>query len=329
MKPVFIERSFRCRSQPKIKINTCRNRLVRYFCPTNAVIKIGPNFNLSQFTQFTAVQSLHNFGPHRAASLLLANLNNALNGLAFAPTPAYFGSASLQVTTNDLGQTGAGVPESDTDIISITVNEVNYNPVITSNGGGATASINVDENTTAVTTVTATDLDALRLAPGQCVRGATDGRSAVVVPRDGLAVGVEGVRFENVDFIWDRGSGAGAGDGLLQGQEAQQVGGEEPRAEGLGDAPGALAVLLHLAPEIEHAQRAPVSFGDPLGVALDVRVLTVETDRATVRRRIDERLAAFDKEVRGRLRHLREGTPEWEVEYEKAINNMRYSHGLN
>lgn len=37
----------------------------------------------------------------------------------------------------------------------------------------------------------------------------------------------------------------------------------------------------------------------------------------------------LDKEVRGRLRHLREGTPEWEIEYEKAINNMRYSHGLN
>ncbi len=38
--------------------------------------------------------------------------------------------------------------------------DVNDNaPVITSNGGGASASINVAENTTAVTTVTSTDAD--------------------------------------------------------------------------------------------------------------------------------------------------------------------------
>ncbi len=87
----------------------------------------------------------------------LADLNDALNGLAFNPTGGHFGSASLQVTTNDLGQSGAGVPESDTDLINITVNEVNYVPLITSNGGGATAAISVEENTTEVTTVTASD----------------------------------------------------------------------------------------------------------------------------------------------------------------------------
>ena len=44
--------------------------------------------------------------------------------------------------------------------ISVTVTPVNdNNPVITSDGGGATASVNVAENTTAVTTVTATDAD--------------------------------------------------------------------------------------------------------------------------------------------------------------------------
>ena len=87
----------------------------------------------------------------------LTDLNNALEGMNFSPTAAYFGSASLQVATNDLGNSGSGVPESDSDIISITVNEVNYAPVITSNGGGATAGINVAENSTAVTTVIASD----------------------------------------------------------------------------------------------------------------------------------------------------------------------------
>jgi hypothetical protein len=49
---------------------------------------------------------------------------------------------------------------TDTATVSLTITLVNDNtPVITSNGGGATAAINVAENTTAVTTVTATDAD--------------------------------------------------------------------------------------------------------------------------------------------------------------------------
>ncbi|HJN07594.1 MAG TPA: Ig-like domain-containing protein [Pirellulaceae bacterium] len=44
--------------------------------------------------------------------------------------------------------------------ISVTVTDANDDPVITSDGGGATASLPVAENTTAVTTVTATDVDA-------------------------------------------------------------------------------------------------------------------------------------------------------------------------
>ena len=52
-------------------------------------------------------------------------------------------------------------PFTDTQDIAVTVTNVNDNaPVITSNGGGATAAVNVAENTTAVTTVTATDADA-------------------------------------------------------------------------------------------------------------------------------------------------------------------------
>ena len=49
---------------------------------------------------------------------------------------------------------------TDTQAIAVTVTAVNdNNPVITSNGGGPTAAISVAENTTAVTTVTATDAD--------------------------------------------------------------------------------------------------------------------------------------------------------------------------
>ncbi|MEO0031191.1 MAG: hypothetical protein RIS94_949 [Pseudomonadota bacterium] len=46
---------------------------------------------------------------------------------------------------------------TDTQALAITVSNVNEAPVITSNGGGATAALSVAENTTAVTTVTSTD----------------------------------------------------------------------------------------------------------------------------------------------------------------------------
>jgi hypothetical protein len=46
-----------------------------------------------------------------------------------------------------------------TDTASLTITLVNDAPAITSNGGGATANLAVEENTTAVTTVTSTDID--------------------------------------------------------------------------------------------------------------------------------------------------------------------------
>ncbi len=49
---------------------------------------------------------------------------------------------------------------TDSQALAVTVTDVNDNaPVITSDGGGASASLNVAENSTAVTTVTATDVD--------------------------------------------------------------------------------------------------------------------------------------------------------------------------
>src|SRR5262249_41055424 len=50
---------------------------------------------------------------------------------------------------------------TDSQAIAVTVTDVNDNtPVITSNGGGAIAAVSVPENSTVVTTVTATDADA-------------------------------------------------------------------------------------------------------------------------------------------------------------------------
>src|SRR5438046_1022289 len=49
----------------------------------------------------------------------------------------------------------------DSQAIAVSVSNVNDNaPIISSNGGGATAAITIAENSTAVTTVTASDADA-------------------------------------------------------------------------------------------------------------------------------------------------------------------------
>lgn len=66
----------------------------------------------------------------------LASLRNALNGLVFQPAPHYAGPASIRITANDLGATGAGTALMDEDLVSITVNPVNDPP--TANPDSAT-----------------------------------------------------------------------------------------------------------------------------------------------------------------------------------------------
>ncbi len=59
----------------------------------------------------------------------LTAINNALNGLLFTPTAAFSGPASIQISTSDLGNSGAGGAQTDTDTLAITVTPIN--PVIT------------------------------------------------------------------------------------------------------------------------------------------------------------------------------------------------------
>ncbi len=51
----------------------------------------------------------------------VASINTALNGLAFAPTAGYTGSATLQIVTNDQGNSGSGGALADTDVVPISV----------------------------------------------------------------------------------------------------------------------------------------------------------------------------------------------------------------
>ena len=87
----------------------------------------------------------------------MANINTALNGLSYSPTAGFNGAASLQITTNDQGNTGSGGAQSDTDTVNITVNAVNDAPVVNTSGGSA----NYIENTPTIVdpALTLSDVD--------------------------------------------------------------------------------------------------------------------------------------------------------------------------
>jgi hypothetical protein len=62
----------------------------------------------------------------------LTDVNGALDGLTYMPAAGYSGSDTLSITTNDLGHTGSGGAQSDTDTVAITVSEaVNHAPTLT------------------------------------------------------------------------------------------------------------------------------------------------------------------------------------------------------
>ena len=66
----------------------------------------------------------------------IVNVNAALDGLRFIPTPGYDGAASLQITTNDRGYTGSGGDLSDSDTVTILVTAVDSPPAVENDGLG-------------------------------------------------------------------------------------------------------------------------------------------------------------------------------------------------
>src|SRR5207253_11093239 len=59
----------------------------------------------------------------------IIDINAALAGLTYTPPTNTSGTATLTITTNDLGNTGSGGPKSDTDTTSLIITPVNDPPV--------------------------------------------------------------------------------------------------------------------------------------------------------------------------------------------------------
>ncbi len=95
------------------------------------------------------------------ADAALFTINAASGALSFVAAPDYEAPADANADNiYDVTVQASDGTLSDTQAIAVAITPVNdLVPVITSNGAGATASVNVAENTTAVTTVTSTDAD--------------------------------------------------------------------------------------------------------------------------------------------------------------------------
>lgn len=58
----------------------------------------------------------------------ITDVNTALDGMSFMPALNFNGTASIQITTNDQGNTGSGGSQTDTDSVDITVTAINDAP---------------------------------------------------------------------------------------------------------------------------------------------------------------------------------------------------------
>jgi hypothetical protein len=89
---------------------------------------------------------------------LLAAVNTALNGLTFNPTADFSGAASVQIVSDDQGNSGTGGALTDTDTVNITVNAANDAPVVTATAGNLSYTEN-DPATVIDSGLTVTDVD--------------------------------------------------------------------------------------------------------------------------------------------------------------------------
>ena len=91
---------------------------------------VNGTFNLQSLVGLTFIS-----GANASASMTiqgtLASLNNAIDGLTFAPTANFNGSAAINLSLDDQGNTGVGGPLTANLSIPVTINPVNDAPIAT------------------------------------------------------------------------------------------------------------------------------------------------------------------------------------------------------
>jgi hypothetical protein len=83
----------------------------------------------------------------------IADINAALEGSTYTPTPNFNGSVVLSVLANDMGNTGGGGNGTDLESVSIDVVAVNDAPVLDNSTNPQFDTINEDDVNNAGETV--------------------------------------------------------------------------------------------------------------------------------------------------------------------------------
>ena len=126
---------------------------------------------------------------------LLFAINAQTGALTFVTAPDY--EAAGDTGGNNVYDVIVSASDgslSDTQTLAITVTNVNEAPIITSNGGGATATVLVNENTTAVTTVASTDPEGT--ARTYAISGGTDAARFTINATTGVLSFVAAPNYE-------------------------------------------------------------------------------------------------------------------------------------
>ncbi|HIV72895.1 MAG TPA: cadherin domain-containing protein [Candidatus Aquabacterium excrementipullorum] len=126
-----------------------------------------------------------------SGSATLAQYQTALRSIAYSNSSE---NPSTATRTVSFTVTDSGGASSNTATRTVGVTAVNDAPVITSNGGGTSASISVAENATPVTTVTATDVDSSGLV--YSISGGADAARFTINSSTGALTFITAPNFE-------------------------------------------------------------------------------------------------------------------------------------
>ena len=133
-------------------------------------------------------------------SALVADYQTALRSVTYFNTSG--DPSTLARTVSFVANDGTSPSTAATRTLNVTA--VNDAPVITSNGAGATASLSVPENTTFVTTVTATDVDSPAASLVYSITGGVDAAKFSINSNSGVLQFVTAPNFEApTDFNGD------------------------------------------------------------------------------------------------------------------------------
>ncbi|WP_075086540.1 tandem-95 repeat protein [Mariniblastus fucicola] len=117
-----------------------------------------------------------------------ADIYNALDGLQFVPNANFYGPASIEVATNDRGNTGGG-DLTDVDVLNINVGSINDDPF---NSGTFPSTVDVAEDVVSAINLASIDLQDVDANGGQLTLTLATSTGGELFATSGVPVGATG-----------------------------------------------------------------------------------------------------------------------------------------